>query len=252
MKHQILIASYRKDFEFLFWNLKSIAKFGTGFLCPVIAVTEEDRDAAEDVTKRAKIGVVKIWQGPGFGRAQDAMMNGDTLCPEADYYWLLGSDCFATASFSPADFCGADGKPIMLWATWEHMQRYASPAMVWKAGVEKAFGWDSQGEFMRRLPLAYPTKMLSPMREFIAKRHNTSFQAYVWHEVNRTRNFSESNVMGEWAWRHAQDAYNWINIEQRPQPWPVNPVLQFWSHGGMDRVTYNGKSPRQVIKESGV
>ncbi len=251
-RHQVLIASYRRDFIWLKHCLRSLEKFSRDFMSPVIAVPAEDHAECYKLVQQNSIHAhVEVWNGPGFGRAQDAMMTGDQLCPHADYVWLLGSDCLATKSFSPADYCDAEGKPIMLYHSWEHMKAHAPEAYFWRAGVEKAFGWESKGEFMRRLPLAYPCAMLAPMREFIAKRHSMPFNGYVWHNVNKVRNFSESNVMGEWAWRHAQDAYNWICLDNNPAPAPATglPITQFWSHGGLDHPRGDGKTPRAVITE---
>jgi hypothetical protein len=251
MKHQILIASYHKDFNWLRQCLRSLAKFSTGFLTPVIAVPGDDVDAAEDVTKGAKIGVVKAWDGPGFGRAQHAMMCGDELCPYTDYVWLLGSDCLAVEPFTPETYCGPNGLPFMLYNSWNHMRKHCPPTLHWKPGVEKALGWESQGEFMRRLPLAYPVTMLPALREFIQRRHGISFRDYVLRSVNTERNFSESNVMGEWAYRMAHDAYNWVNMDKPPAgfvPWPKNPIVQHWSHGGFDRPRdQDGRTPRSVM-----
>jgi hypothetical protein len=252
-RHQFLIASYAKDFPWLRQCLRSLEKFSDGFLPPVVAVDVQDAPEAGEVIEKANSGaIVKIWNGPGFGRAQDAMMNGDILCPGADYVWLLGSDCLAVEPFNLSAYCDAEGKPYMLWNTWKHLRKFGPETLFWRAGVEKALGWESNGEYMRRLPLAYPTRMLAPMREFIARRHNTPFNEYVWHNVNRLRNFSESNVMGEWAWRHARDDYHWVCLDKGETPWvgkwPTNPIVQHWSHGGIDRHRdQDGVTPREVI-----
>lgn len=251
--HQWLIASYKKDFPWLRQCLRSVEKFADGFLPPVVAVDRQDLDGAVKLVYEAgsRANVI-IWDGPGFGRAQDAMMNGDILCPDADYVWLLGSDCLAVEPFNLSAYCDSDGKPYMLYNTWKHLERYGRETLFWRAGVEKAFGWQSKGEFMRRLPLAYPTSQLPAMREFIAKRHSTPFNEYVYHNVNILKNFSESNVMGEWMFRHAQDRYNWVCLDNGETPWhgawPTNPIVQHWSHGGLDRPRdQDGITPREII-----
>lgn len=251
-RHQFLIASYAKDFPWLRQCLRSLSKFSDGIRCPVVAVTEEDAALLRPLRREWDVDAeIKVWEGPGFGRAQEAMMNGDVLCPGADYVWLLGSDCLATEPFNPSAFCDADGKPFMLYNTWKHLKKHAPETLFWRAGVEKAFGWESKGEFMRRLPLAYPTSMLAPMREFIARRHGVPFNDYVYHNVNVLKNFSESNVMGEWAWRHAQDRYNWVLRDDNRAPWPANPIVQHWSHGSFDRPRdSDGRTPREVIVEA--
>ncbi len=253
-KHQVLIASYRKDFPWLRHLLRSLDKFASDdFMCPVIAVPSADKKEADAMVREIQSHVhVQEWDGPGFGRAQDAMMSGDILCPFADYVWLLGSDCLATAPFSPANYSDpATGLPVMLYNTWGHMAKHAPVTLMWRPGVEKAFGWEPKGEFMRRLPLAYPRGLFKPMREFIEKRHNRPFKEYVWHNVNHCRDFSESNVMGEWAWRHHQADYSWQCLDDYKGAWPALPIVQHWSHGGLDRPRdQDGKTPRAVIEET--
>lgn len=258
MQHQILIASYRKDFPWLRHCLRSLEKFSYGFLPPVVAVSFYDLVEALALVREAGSGAqVKQWDGPGFGRAQDAMMSGDLLCPRADYYWLLGSDCLALKPFTPADYCAPNGLPYMLYHTWDYLQLHHPAAMHWRAGTEDALGWRSHGEFMRRLPLAYPKSMLEPMRRHIADRHGVRFTTYVHDRVNRVKNFSESNVMGEWAWKMRFDAYQWIcldgygPVEQFKLSLRDSPIIQFWSHGGLDRPHDLTKvTPRVIIEQT--
>lgn len=253
-QHQILIASYAKDFHWLRQCLRSLTKFSTGFLPPVVAVPGADHELLCNLIADIPgcFAQPKVWNGEGFGRAQSAMMHGDILCGDAHYYWLLGSDCFAVEPFSPANYCDGEGKPFMLFNTWEFMQQHAKETLFWRAGTEKALGVISHGEFMRRLPLAYPSDMLMGLRLHVERLHGLTFHDYVQREVNSYRNFSESNVMGEWAWRHCQGAYNWVNLDGDNHPtfkkWPASPVTQFWSHGGIDRPRDGmTETPRETI-----
>jgi hypothetical protein len=257
-RHQILIASYRKDFPWLRYCLRSLAKFSRGFLPIVVAVEADDYHGACEIaahaTREFPMGgciEVKTFNGPGFGRAQLAMMSGDILCPDADYYWLLGSDCLATRQFDPTAFCAPDGRPYMAYNSWEHLKKHAGPGVLaWKAGTEEAVGY-SQAEFMRRLPLAYTRMVCTMTKAIITQRHKTSAASYVFDRVNRVQNFSESNVMGAVAYEHYRDSYFWVNRDVEPMPGPPNPIIQFWSHGGLDRPSdADGRLPREVIIET--
>lgn len=247
--HQFLVASYKPDFHWLRGNLRSLLRFSKGFLPPVIVVPPEDAQFAREVVAQVGYGEVKIKAGPGFGRAQVVMCEGDIWCPEADFVYLTGSDCMAIKEFGPEEYW-LDGKPIMLWNTWAHMAKHGNPATVWKAGTEKALGGVSAGEFMRRLPLVYPREVYAGARQIIAKRHNTSFEQYVLHAVNHERNFSESNVLGEHAYRHLRDVYTWWCLDDKPYNGAMA-MTQFWSRGGLDRPSekHPGKTPRMVITE---
>lgn len=277
MKHQILIASYRRDFIWLRYCLQSLAMYSTGFEKPVVALTSDDVDFfTKRVDPTGHLADVRIFEGPGFGRAQAAMMSGDILCPEADYVWLLGSDCLATRAFSPADYCDDLGRPIMLWNSWAHMEKHGRETLFWRDGVRAYTGLEPTGEFMRRLPLAYPRELFPAARYQVAftadhslagvnahEDFNPVFNEVCFDRVNRRRNFSESNILGEIGYRFMPDKWNWVNIDKGcpPDPeglpagvraWPTAmPIVQHWSHGGIDRPRdQDGRTPRSVIAEA--
>lgn len=246
--HQFLIASYRKDFEWLRVNLRSLVKFADGFVAPAVVIPSEDVEAA----RHALVGCVydlHVLDGPGFGRAQVAMMSGDIYCPTADYIYLTGSDCMAIRPFNPNEYWLQD-KPLMLYNTWGHLNKCGAPCMFWRVGVEKALGGASHGEFMRRLPICYPRDLYPGVRAAIEKRHRVSFFDYVTKAVNHERNFSESDVMGEWAWRNMKARYSWHCLDKEPYE-GATAMTQFWSHGGMDHPSdrHGGRRPREVIHE---
>lgn len=246
--HQFLIASYRKDFEWLRANLRSLAKFADGFLPPAIVIPSEDVPCALEMLHGCRYELC-ILDGPGFGRAQVAMMSGDIYCPGADYVYLSGSDCMAIRPFNPNEYW-LHGKPLMLYNTWGHLSQHAAPCMFWKAGVEKALGGNSHGEFMRRLPICYPRGLYAGVRAAIEKRHRVSFFDYVVKAVNHERNFSESDVMGEWAWRNLKASYTWHCLDKQFYE-GASAITQFWSHGGLDHPSdrHGGRRPREIITE---
>lgn len=250
MNHQFLIASYRPDFQWVRQNLRSLKLFSRGFLPPVVVVPPEDAPLAREVVGQVGYGIVKEKAGPGFGRAQVVMMQGDIFCPEADFVYLTGSDCMAIRPFDYTEYW-KDNRPLMLYNTWPHLLKHIAPVGVWKAGTEKALGGTSAGEFMRRLPIVYPRELYPAVRQAIAERHKTSFEQYTLNAVNHERNFSESNVLGEYAWRHMRDVYTWHNLDEAPYP-GASAMLQFWSRGGLDRPAdrFNNRLPRDIIIET--
>ena len=267
MKHQILIASYKKDFEWLEIALTSIRKFGSGWYdegWPVIAVPAADFDGA--ATRFIGLANITMFDGShgrstGFARAQEAMMSGDILCPGADFVWLWGSDCIATGPFSPADFCDSDGQPIMQHVSWDN----AGPARFWRDGTTSALGWQPAWETMRRLPIGYPAELFPQARSCVEKFTSTPFSEYLMRAVNGDKNFSESNTLGEIAWKFFRHRYRWqrIDLPDSP-PYAQTPVLQFWSHGGLDRPmeehgyvlpdgsNVTGRTPREILTSLGL
>ena len=261
MTHQVLIASYHKDFPFLLHCLRSLKRFSKGFLPPVIVVHENDVHGARQVVSQSfpedEVAIFNGEPGMGFLRAQMAMMMGDVLCPRADYTWLLGSDCFVTDTLTPEPFF-KDGKPVMLYIPYSD----AGPAICWQWGTQRALGFRPDFEFMRRLPLIYPKGLFSPARKHIADLHGRPFEDYV-----KTRfagstgagDFSESNILGAYAFKYQPDEYAWVSGAEW-MSWP-SPVLQFWSRhpAGLDgKIDHGfvlngksvfGRSPRSVIDE---
>lgn len=274
MTHQVLIASYRKDFEFLYWNLVTLQRFMRGFLPPVISVSSEDAAECRELVKRA-FPTAQVWvkDGPaGLGnlRAQTSMMLGDKLCEHADYIWLVGSDCVVSREFTPEPFF-RNGKPVMLINSYDLLLKHAPGIMPWRVGTTNAVGFIPEFEYMRRLPLIYPTGLFEPMRRHLEAIHEMPFEKYIYgvgayaQRANRSdaANISESNIMGAFADRFMHDAYEWVNLdadyagEMAKLP---NPMIQFWSHGGLDtkadvcfaygdgKTTFD-QTPRSVISQ---
>lgn len=267
MNHQVLIASYSKDFVWLGPCLASLRRFSRGFLPPVISVAPEDADGANNIVNRhCPEATVIIHCDPrgkvkGNLRAQLSMMNGDKLCAAADYIWLVGSDCMVHSDFSPEPFFRNE-KPVMLINSYEHLLKYVPRMSLtpWQDGVERALGFRPEFEYMRRLPLMYPRYLFRAVRDFVSARHQCTFTDYVYdvHSKTERSDFSESNLLGAYAHRYEPVLFEWQNLDTNYNPSP-NPMIQFWSHGGMDnrtdvRFDYPGgntfgKTPRAVITE---
>ena len=127
MKHQIFIASYAKDSEWLIYCLASLRKFAQGFLPPVVCVSQADFDEFAEFCPHfhPKVKVV-VKDGTGFMRAQIAMMEADLFCPEAEVIYLMGSDCIALRTFGSDIYCPR-GKPVVLMNSRELLVEARSP-----------------------------------------------------------------------------------------------------------------------------
>lgn len=263
--HQVLIASYAKDFIWLEPNLKSLRKFCEGFLPPVVAVDGEDFFAAQRLVARvypeAKVVQKDGRRGQGFLRAQIAMMCGDIFCPDADYIYLLGSDCMAFRRFAP-DVYWFRGKPVMLYNSYAELGNMDAVGM-WQGSTEEVLGFSCPNETMRRLPLIYPKPLFAPMRKHVETRHNMAFEEYIYKKGHP---LSESNILGCYALKFMPELYEWLHaspsdpgyVEYRT---PMSDsIIQWWSHGGMNcpaqiDLEYapgkrtRGQQPIEVIRE---
>lgn len=276
MKAQIFISSYKNDFEWLKYALVSIQKFSSGFLAPVVNVPQEDfGDALEYFaglqaffTARSTVIGDKRRQ---FLSAQIAMMEADKYCLDAEYIFQIGSDTMFCGSFTPEMYFtqGADGMyPVMCYAPYHNLKICHPDSLCWKPGTERVMGAPTRLEFMRRLPLVYRPQTLKGLRNFVVATHwGATFQEAI-TKLDDLDNISEANLIGSYAYTHEWGYYDWVNVgceevsRKKLLGFP-NPVVQFWSHGGLDRPmpediypegilagqNLKGRTPRSVIDE---
>jgi hypothetical protein len=271
MKNQCLISSYKGDFVWLQFCLRSLAKFSSGFLPPVISVSMEDLEVARYVVQKtypeAEVfvhslphGIIPSTKGIGMMRAMNSMMHGDVLCPDADNVFLVGSDCLATEAFTPRMYLNGKGQPIVLTNSYEKLRELHPDALPWRNGTAEVLGFSPLFEYMRRLPSVYHKSTFLKTREYIEKLHGQRFNDY-WYGsfLEGQQGQSEANLLGAYAYKFQQPMYDFQCIDFiGPKH---NPLLQFWSHGGLDKpidIHYNlnevgrdvfGSKPRDVIHQ---
>ena len=267
--HQIFISSYSKDFQFLRPNLLSLQKFCEGFLPPVVCVDEGDYGEAKRLLARTPVDVRLVVKngrrGQGFMRAQIAMMECDLLSPDnADFYYLVGSDCLAHRRFAP-DIYFRDGKPVMLYNSRKYFEdAQAGAPLAWIDSTSEILKFPVHGEFMRRLPIVYPRELFKPVRDHVEAVQGQPFEDYIYARNKAGGLVSESNILGAFAWHRMPELYKWMHADGNPEYLQYrfdepDPIAQFWSHGGLNRpaetcAVVNGRScagrtPREVITE---
>ncbi len=275
MSSQCLIASYKGDFVWLQYCLRSLNKFSEGFLPPVISVSLADAPEARWIVQKcypeAEVFIhslphpfVETTKGFGMMRAMNSMMHADILCPHAEHIFLVGSDCLATAPFRPHDyFADVFGQPLILMNSYEHLQTAHPSAVSWRDGTAQVLGWTPPHEYMRRLPSVFHRSTFAATRKYIETLHGTPFTDY-WFGgyAAGQQGQSEANILGAYAARFQPERYQ-FQLMDFPQPGWVeqlklpNALLQMWSHGGLDKpidIHYTldghdvfGMKPRDVI-----
>lgn len=214
----IFIKSYRNDFPFLHYCLKSIEKFVTGYKEIVIAIPEWDLDLFDEAMSGIEIDVIVCPMkeyGDGYLYQQLVKMTAYQLCAE-DFIMFVDSDCIFTG---PVDIAPPEGyKPEIL------MDDYANVgnAICWKQPTEKWIGCSVNYEYMRRIPVTYRSSTLEKIH---ASRPNLE------QEIMGSGKFSEFNAMGIWSHLNEPENYKFIDIAHwDPQPHYAH---QFWSWGGL-------------------
>ena len=257
IKHVPFVASYNRDFQWLRCLLKSLLRHGDGWAAPVVCTDRKDAAGAAVIAAQEFPGSSVVVLDPkpngcGYLRAQCAMMSCDLLA-DGDYFWLFGSDTVLTARLSPLDLWSHDyARPVMPYTPHSSLGRITEH---WKRGVEAALGFEPENEFMRRLPLPYPRTLYPRVREALQQRHGMEWDSYV-YSTAAGRNgyqstFSESNVLGAYAWQHMHSIYAWVNTDEFNPYQP--PLYQFWSHGGFSHVDpRTGKTQGQMLVDMGL
>jgi hypothetical protein len=215
MSTDIFIRSYRGDFSWLEYCLKSIKKHSSGFNKIHVCVPPNDVQLLSFV-KDEVVHLVEPTADDYMGQ-QITKLHADHFS-HADFILHVDSDCIFTKPFSPESFmCGE--KAIVL--------REDGVESPWIAITARILGWHDSAEYMRRLPILYPRWLYVGFRKWMEEKYDKSLRAIV--ESQPARDFSEFNTIGQWAYKYHHDAFAWFH------PSEVEPVVrQFWSWGGLE------------------
>jgi len=214
----IFIKSYRNDFSFLHYCLKSIEKFVTGYSEIVIVIPEWDTALFEEAMHGVDIDVRLVPMkeyGDGYLYQQFIKMTAYQFCTQ-EYIMFVDSDCVFTG---PVNIAPEENyRPEIL------MTDYADVGggIVWKAPTEKWIGGSVNYEYMRRHPLIYRNSTLQDLHK---SRPNLE------QEIMNSGQFSEFNAMGIWTHLNEPDNYRFTDTAIWQYQPPI--VRQFWSWGGL-------------------
>lgn len=258
MKLPILIKSYSKDAEWLYWCLRSALRFARGFgdITVVRDRAPGDFEATGGAIRRAlsdsaalfpdettapivssvphtpEMGLIES----GYIRQQAIKLHGD-LIVNGDHL-QLDSDCFFIRKTTPADF----GDPPY-WFRTPYTMLASDQAMAWRDATNAILGFRPEyahhvaladrvpveHEYMRRHPFLMRAEGLRGLRRYLEEIHSKSVV-----ELFRGLSVvSEYNVYGAWCHRFRPDLYRWVDTSiVPPDKWPAPVVMQAWSYAG--------------------
>jgi hypothetical protein len=212
----IFIRSYRADFPWLVYCLRSIAKFAKGFGKVHICVPVTDVDGVP-VGTNEEVHFVNAWEDDYLGQQSDKLY-ADMYC-NAPYILCLDSDCIFTKEIRPEDLF-VDGKPVWLY------EKVPSQDTPWTQITHDAIGWEPEYEFMRRHPFLFERQALRDFRNYMFNRHNKALNVYI--KERPYRSFSEFNAYGAWCYKEKNLLYKWLH------PSEFHCIAnQEWSWGGL-------------------
>ena len=229
--NSIFYRTYWKDARWLLLSLESVERHVTGFDNIVVTLPHSSLNKMdhEGIAKRFPF---TRWI-PVDEHCRDDYMGQQATKMHADRWTgpgrilFVDSDCVFHTATTPETFL-VDGKIEWLHTPYEDMP----PSHPWRAPTTKFIEHPVEYEFMRRLPMMVESETVRFMRDFCARKHGMSIEAYLRSVEDKDgRYFSEFNALGAFAWHFQRDLYTWTNTRDKVPP---SVARQFWSWGGID------------------
>lgn len=243
----IFIKTWDRDYPWLGYCLKSIAKFAYGFRRTIAQSPNPlpDFDWIESRVRTDQHEHEKDKE-PGYLWQQVCKLYADQKT-DADFILFMDSDCVFTRNVTPEDFI-KDGKPI-----WQYtpLDQARPDQHVWAPVMEKFLGKKPEHEFMRRHPFIVPRWAFEELRTFCKYRHGKSLEDYIMDQRDPGNtlalNFSEWNCLGFFLWEYHRSKVHWVLDSEADRPC----IYQGFTHGGEQRKHEDLAKFREILGEDG-
>lgn len=230
MKISIFIKSYPGDYDWLHYCLRSIHKYVTGHSEVVVVLptgqglplTKERIVYEDDWNLPRRHGA----PSPGYYHQMYVKLCADLHCPDADYIFIVDSDCVFKRPFDLAEMFG-DGKPKLLRRPWLE----AAEGIMWRRPAELALGFIAEYDTMACHPFIYRREDITRVRKHIETVHRQHLADY----VKGCQRFIEFVTIGNYILHFLPDKYQIIDYGSG-DAYP-RPLLQHWSWGGLNPQT---------------
>lgn len=225
MKMDLFIRTYHHDAPWLYWLMRSIPKFCSGYNEIVVACPQSDVPVISRTISGYPVSLKPTDndRGRGYLEQQYTKMCADQFC-SGDYIGFVDSDCIFIRPNSPASWFHGD-KIRYLITPYTALP----PDVPWQRFTEKALGFACPYETMRRHPCVFPREVIEHCRSYISVLHKKPLRDYILEQGGNS--FSEFNAMGSYAFAVEPEKFVFIDTTQNPLP----PLLlkQAWSYGGI-------------------
>lgn len=242
MNVEILIVTYRKDFTYLWWCLKSISKFAAGFAGLTIIVPEEHEGELIELQRMfmfpfpvKRIGI-KEWPGKGMLGHMNDIMHADVFCPDAEFIVHTDADCIFTEPVTPETFI-KDGKPILQYERFTSIGKRHPGVMQWWEATQKCLPFPVQFETMRGHGETYHRDTYAQARKLVEQKTGMPISDYIRSGQNAyPQSYCEFVTLGSVAMQCFPERYHLVDCARKPNPDKSDfPVFQAWSHGAIDK-----------------
>ncbi len=248
MKTSILAVTYRRDFRYLVFALRSALKYAKGFDKLVVSCPRTDQNELEQMVRDVRgfwpstMPIVTRyfdeWPGKGMLHHMFIIMNADCIT-ESDFIVHLDSDHVFTDIVHPEDYIKG-GKPDLVCAEFdwlighEHFDgkekgKVEPGVRNWQNASFRALGVTDSLEFMRRAPMVHCACVYAQARKDIEAHTGEKLESFMQDQRNRyPQTFAEFQTLGSVAYRKFNDRYNWLRQEK--DQWTSGFIRQAWSH----------------------
>jgi hypothetical protein len=147
----------------------------------------------------------------------------------AEYIMFVDSDCVFYDNFDiQKEMFDKDKKVILLVEKWENLPKMYD---VWKTFLQVC-DFKTEFEFMRRMPLIYPSKIFKNLRDYISAKYKIKFTEACLQIYNSTniylphKYFSEFNLLGAYSYIYEPNYFNFMK-QNEAQPIPIKQVQHY-------------------------
>ena len=214
----IFIKSYSKDFKLLYYSLKSLTKFVTGYNKILLLIPEDEKYLFDinGLPERTEIHYVKEY-GDKYLLQQWFKVSAYKYS-QADFILFSDSDVIFDHEVNVMDYVSNDTPQIL----YTHYDK-VGPAIIWKQCTETFLNTKIEFEFMRRLQLIYHRETLVKISEMYQNLE---------YSLMNSGHFSEFNFIGAWAFINEKDKYSFVNTDNWNYVPPMG--IQLWSRADKD------------------
>lgn len=222
MKTTIITVTYDKDLEYLKYNLMSVKKFCQGYHENVVVIDDYEkggtktRQYLDSIGQKYHINREAERIKKGYIRQQYIKLFSEQyVSHDTDYICHIDSDTIFTDYHDPSIYFNGD-KPILGIQKWSQM-----PNTVFKPWTDQTLEYESDYNFMRRMPLVYHTDLFPKLREYIS-----NLKGDIIDYLNTLETISEYNLLGAYAYKFTRESFCWIDVIESAKEWKqVNDFL---------------------------
>jgi hypothetical protein len=239
-KASFFVCSYKKDFHYLKWMVRSFNKFVRGFHEVVIQIPDTDwpeftEIIGPEIMSQNEVKYVPIagkeWAGQGMLWHMHEIMHADKHCRNADYVLHFDSDSIFTEPVTPDTFI-KDGKPYLQYERFESIGRRHPGVLQWQKNTQSCLPFEIHFETMRGLPHCYEINTYEKARDLMMLKTQMAVDEWIKRGPNAyPQEFCEHVTLGNVAIQCFHKDYELIDMgiqdNQDRSRWPVR---QHWSH----------------------